>query len=179
MVLAFIICLGVIRLRPIKHRREISFSAKPFSVLLKNSTFFFWSSYSMVIAKALCLFSIWRDNLVNLVILVMWVLGKGGNSRYANHMSLDFQITSKPLHIWVYLPLAKQVLLLLKGKSTETYLMGRQLKLVVCQNTHKTKIWWYKCKWIKSTCMKIPLKYTKLYEICIGFFLAWHGRKLI
>lgn len=53
----------------------------------------------MVIAKALCLFSIWRDNLVNLVILVMWVLGKGGNSRYANHMSLDFQITSKPLHI--------------------------------------------------------------------------------
>lgn len=68
----------------------------------------------------------------------------------------------------------------LKGeKSTEAYPVGRQLKLVVHQKLHKTKIWWYKHKWIKSTWMKSPLKYPKLYEIRIFFFLAWHSRKII
>lgn len=132
----------------------------------------------MVIAKALWLFNIWQEYLENLVISVMWALGKVGNSRDANHMSLKFR-SNLPLYIWVHLSLAKQALLFLKGKSTETYLTEKAAKVGCTSKARKTNIWSYKCKWIKSTWMKIPLKYIQLYEICIGFLLAWHSRKLI
>lgn len=48
----------------------------------------------MVIAKVLWLLNIWQEYLENLVISVMWVLGKGGNSRHANHVSFKLQIKS-------------------------------------------------------------------------------------
>lgn len=46
----------------------------------------------MVIAKGLWLFNIWQEYLENLVISVTWALGKGGNSKYANH---KFQVTDQ------------------------------------------------------------------------------------
>lgn len=48
----------------------------------------------MTSSKVLWLFNIWQDYLENLVISAMRVLGKGGNSIYANHMSFKSQIKS-------------------------------------------------------------------------------------
>ena len=53
MMLAFIFFQGIIRLRH-KHRREISFSAKLFSVSLKNSTFFFLPGVFIKKKKKMC-----------------------------------------------------------------------------------------------------------------------------